>query len=467
MEYNDTCYEREIDLKDLMFAVMGRWRRVLAVSMAMAFLFGGFQGGLACLEGDDREAASDAEVKFEEEKRFYDQRLISYKREIDNLTEAIAAQQQYLDESVIMNMSPYDVWEAKAEFFLETDYRIMPGMVYQNRDFSAAVLQSYQSALNNAGFIEQTAEESGIEAHYLKELATVSIGTGDDGYSNLLVIRIRHGDENMAERLMDAFVKEVDRCKGEICSGVTEHTIREVGVSLGSVVDLELAGRQRDERSRLEQLMDTLSEKQESLEAFEREGKPKREDPFLVSLAKTVLRNGVMGGALGFFAAVFFICCSYVMTDKVTSAKELKYRFQIKILGGLDDGSHRNTHPFDAWLNKMEGRLVGRDNSRDYDLIAVTILNCERESGPVFVAGGAAEDRVRDVAENLGIRLPGAAVVYGGNFLSDPEGLKRLAECGSVVLVEQCGVSSYTNIGLEIEKIGDLHKQLTGCVVFE
>lgn len=43
MEYNNTGYEREIDLKELMFVVLRQWRLLLAAAVAMAFLFGGYK----------------------------------------------------------------------------------------------------------------------------------------------------------------------------------------------------------------------------------------------------------------------------------------------------------------------------------------------------------------------------------------------------------------------------------------
>jgi len=465
MDYNNTSYEREIDLKDLMFVVLHRWKWILAAAMAMAFILGGYKAVSAYLGRSHQETSGDVKGRYEKELELYNQKILTYKREIGNLTEAIAKQQEYLEESVFMNMSPYDVWEARAEFFVETDYEIMPGMVYQNRDFTATVLQAYQSALTNAEFMERVAGESGMEARYLKELVSVSIGRSDEGYNNLLVIQVKHGEKEKAEELMGKFTTALNQCGEGIRSSVMEHTITEVGMSLGAAVDLALADRQRDERAQLEYLIDSLTAKQESLDELEKEKKPVQQDSFGVSMVKTAVKYGVLGGVMGAFAVVFFVSAGFVMSDKVSSAKELKYRFQIKILGCLPAFTVRNRSRFDAWLDKLEGRFYGKDVNREYDLIAVNILNYGEETGPVFVTGGASKDRIAQVAENLVKRLPGTVVVSGGDFLSEPESLKKLSGCGCVVLVEQCGVSSYSNVEAEIEKIGDLHKKAAGCIV--
>ena len=44
MDQNNT-YEQEIDLKDLMFAVLHKWKGILLVAIAFAILLGGGKGG--------------------------------------------------------------------------------------------------------------------------------------------------------------------------------------------------------------------------------------------------------------------------------------------------------------------------------------------------------------------------------------------------------------------------------------
>lgn len=468
MEYNNTGYEREIDLKELMFVVLRQWRLLLAAAAAMAFLFGGYKTAFTWFREFAPEEDVNAESKYQKEIEYHEQKLLACEREVENLTDSIERQREYLAESVFINMSPYDIWEAKADFFVETDYEIMPGMAYQNRDFTATVLQTYQSALSGADFMEEAAEFCGIQARYLKELVTISIGRSDEGYNNLLSIQIRHGEEGKAKELLDKYIEGVYQYREKICSSIREHTVTEVSRSLGVQVDLGLADRQRSERAQLDSLMENLAAKEESLEALKKEEIPKKDVPVVGGLVKTGVKYGVLGGFIGIFGVMFFICVHFVMSDKVSSARELKYRFQFRILGNLPDrSSKKRSGLVDVWLNKLEGRPQGKDMDREYDLIAVNILNGGEKTGPIFVTGGAVREKIDDVAENLGKRLSDVTVVSGGNFLSDPESLKKLPQCGCVVLVEQCGVSSYGDTELEIEKIRDLNKKLAGCILIE
>ncbi len=252
MEYSNTGYEREIDLKELMFVVLRQWRLLLAAAVAMALLFGGYKAVSTWFREFAPKEGVDWESKYQKEMEYHEQKLLTGEREVENLTDSIERQREYLAESVFINMSPYDIWEAKADFFVETDYEIMPGMAYQNRDFTATVLQSYQSALNGADFMEEAAEFCGIQARYLKELVTISIGRSDEGYNNLLSIQIRHGEEEKAKELLDKYIEGVYQCREKICSSIREHTVTEVSRSLGAQVDLGLADRQRSERAQFD-----------------------------------------------------------------------------------------------------------------------------------------------------------------------------------------------------------------------
>ena len=155
------------------------------------------------------------------------------------------------------------------------------------------------------------------------------------------------------------------------------------------------------------------------------------------------------------------------MSDKLYSAKELKYRFRVKILGTLPVTGSKKTGKIDAWLDQMEGRAVNKDESHEYSLIAANICNYMEEAKSLLVVGSAKEENISRVASELTDRLSDMKVVFGGNLLNDEEGLKKLPECDGIVLVERCGESLYSAIELEIEKAHDLQKKVVGCVVFE
>ncbi|MCI8536093.1 MAG: hypothetical protein HFG68_11120 [Hungatella sp.] len=463
MDYNNT-YEQEIDLKELMFAVLHKWRIILAFAVGLALVLGGYKAVTSYMEQNDEETAQEAQEEYEKELLEYNKSIERCEREIDNLTKDIANQEEYLEKSILTNMSPYDVWEAKVELFIKTDYEIMPDMVYQNLDFTGTVLQSYQSALTSTEFMEKVASKAGTDTRYLRELVSINIGRVDNKVNNILTIQVRHESEEKAKAILDDLLAGVNQFKGQIRSSIGNHTITEVSRSLGALVDLSLVDQQKNQTERLIQLNDSLQEKQTELDELE-EPEP------VVTAASAVLKGGIkyalIGGVLGAFIVIFFVCVIFVMSDKLYSAKELKYRFRVKILGTLPVTGSKKTGKIDAWLDQMEGRAVNKDESHEYSLIAANICNYTEEAKSLLVVGSAKEENISRVASELTDRLSDMKVVFGGNLLNDEEGLKKLPECDGIVLVERCGESLYSAIELEIEKAHDLQKKVVGCVVFE
>ena len=166
MEYNDT-YEREIDLKELMFAVLRKWRIVLLFALALAVLFGGYKA--AGVYKSNRTEVEDDHAK---EVEAYNESMESYEREIENLTRDIASQEEYMEKSILMNMSPYDVWEAKAEIFIKADERTAD----QGNDLTTTIMRAYQAALTSSELLSEIAKEMGVDRRYIQELVTITMG---------------------------------------------------------------------------------------------------------------------------------------------------------------------------------------------------------------------------------------------------------------------------------------------------
>ena len=149
MDNNSTYeqYEQEIDLKDLMFAVLHKWRPVILVAVVLAVLLGGAKGAMTYRQQNDPEVSKETREKYQEELDLYEKNKETAEREIENLKTDIANQQEYLDKSIWINMSPYDVCESRIDMYVTTGYEIMPGMVYQNQDYTDTILQAYQGLL--------------------------------------------------------------------------------------------------------------------------------------------------------------------------------------------------------------------------------------------------------------------------------------------------------------------------------
>ena len=467
---SNNMYEQEIDLKDLMFAVLHKWKGILLLAVIFAVLLGGMKGLSAYKTQTDAGHIKEVQETYENDLKFYESSKDSYDREIENLVDNITKQEEYLENSILMNISPYDVCEAGADLFIKTDYQIMPGMVYQNADYTDTILQAYQSLLCSNSVLDDVAEKVGVDIQYLQELITVQRGNmvldGTDfgKFTNLITVKVRHSEKKKAQEILDALLEKVEMIQGQINNSIGEHTVTVVNDGMSFFVDLKLSEQQQTEKDRLTTLRNSLDTKEKEAKELK---EPTAPASSVMAVAKSGVKYGVLGGVLGGFMSVFFVCVAFLMSDKVYAAKEIRSKFRIKVLGVLTAGDKKKAGAIDAWLNRLEGRGSGVEATREYELIAANIENLAGDITTILVTGTVEADKINRVCDGLAENLKNIRIIVGDNLLRSAETLKKLPECEGVVLVEQSGKSVCGTIGQEIEAIHDLNKTVVGCIVFE
>lgn len=467
MDQNN-IYEQEIDLKDLMFAVLHKWKGILIIAIVFAVLLGGVKAAMTYRAQNDEEAVLEAEEKYKDDLRAYELNKESMERELDNLQTDIENQKNYIEKSVLMNMSPYDIYEARADIFIKTDYEIMPGMFYQNVDYTDTILQTYQSVMTSVAFLSHIAESTGIDVQYLQELIQIERGSTVIGstskLTNLLTVKVKNSSQKEAESVLKKLLDGIDLLQVNITENIGEHTVNIVNKSTGATVDLALADKQRDKNTQLINSQHSLEEKQQALEDLE---EPEKLTSASTATIKSGVKYGVLGGVLGGFMMVFFICVIFVMSDKMYSSKELRRRLGIKVLGSFPVIRKKKAGKVDELLNRLEGKVYSSSAEEEAALIAANISNYANDVKKLLVTGTIEEKKIAEVTGLLADKLPGMEILSGANMLKNVETIKLLPTCEGVVLVEQAGVSTYGMMGQEIEKIKDLQKEMIGCVVFE
>lgn len=467
---SNTTYEQEIDLKDLMFAVLHKWKGVILVAVIFAVLFGGAKGFSAYRQLSDEEYIKEVRETYESDLEQYENSKESFEREIENLKDNITQQEEYLEKSVLMNASPYDISEARADLFIKTDYQIMPGMAYQNKDYTDSILYAYKSLMTSNLVMDDVADEMGMGIQYLKELIEVECGSmvlsGSDfgKYTNMITVKVCHAKQKDAEAILDKLLSKLHILEEQINQSIGVHTVTVVNDGVGSYVDLNLVETQKSKNNQLLTLNTSLEEKEKALRDLE---EPEEPETSTTAAVKSGIKYGVLGGVLGGFMIVFFVCVIFMMSDKMYMAKDLKNRFRIKLLGILPITDGKKTGRIDSWLNQMEGRGSDVEGGREYELIAANIENLAGDAGTILVTGSVGTEKIESVCKGLSGCLANIKIVAGDNLLRCAETLKKLPECDGVILVEQSGKSVCSVVGQEIDAVNDLNKAVIGCIVFE
>lgn len=114
-QYN---YEQEIDLKDLMFAVLRKWRPIILIAIVFAVLLGGMKGAGALKQMKDSEYLAAKQQEYDNSMDQYAISKASLEKEVENIKASLESQNEYMEKSVLMNINPYDEYVTAAAFYV-------------------------------------------------------------------------------------------------------------------------------------------------------------------------------------------------------------------------------------------------------------------------------------------------------------------------------------------------------------
>lgn len=497
MNENQTTYnhEEEIDLIQLAFSILHKYRQILMTVVICAVLAAGFglaknayssyAEGKAADSEDVAVAKSAAQQKYDEEMlayreektkhdtnvQQYQEELLENQQAIESTKIKIQNAQEYLDNSVLNTIDPYNVPVAQADLYVSTDYKILPGMDYQNVDYTDAVLKAYSSMITNSETMDKIAKTVGMEERYLQELVSVS----GDSSTRLLTIRAYGADEATANKILDALLARMEDVRPTIQSTVGSHSIAQLTrTSTVSVMTLLRDSQQqnRDDLTNLQNQVTTLEaadrvleqsieDEQQALEAMKLPEAPKEG----TSMPKLI----VLGALLGAVLACGVVVVRFLLDGMVYSASELNRSTGLPVLGALASDRTKKAGKLDAKLYQMEGRPDGSADAEMLCLMAQTIRSRAPEAKNILVTGDLPADQLEALAAALQATEPlrGQSVTAAESILKAAATVPHVVTADAIVLAADCTVTRTDAVREQNEKIVRLGKQILGCIVYE
>ena len=280
MTENQIPYEQEeeIDLVSLLFSVLRKYRQMAAAALVCAVLFAGvavvknisWNAAVqkAAEEGETAPRTSaqqtyeedmveyrEAQNKRDTDVQSYNQQLRDNERSQQTVQFNIDNAEEYMEKSVLNSIDPYNVYNARADLYVTTDYKIMPGMDYQNPDYTSSVLSAYTSLLTNHEAISAIAEQFNMEERYMRELVSV----WGDNSTRLLSISINAASEEDATAILDAVIARMNGLYETIESTVGHHSITLLSRTSSVTVSTDLRDQQQNTRDNLTSLQNQMT----------------------------------------------------------------------------------------------------------------------------------------------------------------------------------------------------------------
>ena len=487
--------EEEIDLVALMMTLLHQLKPILLTAVVCAILATGLgvaKNAYSSYAAPKAENSGDGTVVKSSAQRAYEEKLVEYREEktehdsnvqeyesellknqqtIESMKVKIENTKEYLEKSVLNSINPYNVHVAQADMYVATDYKILPGMEYQNEDYTDAVLQAYSSLMINSETMGSIAKSIGMEERYLRELVSVS----GDSSTRLLTVRVYGSDDATTSKILNALLARMDAIQEIVESSVGHHSIAQLANTSTVQVLTWLRDSQQQNRENLTDLQNQVT----TLEAADRVLQQSIEDeqqaldamepPEEVKTGTSVVKLVVLGFLLGGVLACGVIVVRFLMEGKVYSGKELNQTTGLPLLGTLASERTKKAGKLDAALNKMEGRPDGSSDEEMIRLMAVTVRSRAPEADSILVTGDLPAEQLNALAAALQNTdaLRAQTVKAAESILQNAATVPQVIDADAIVLAADCTCSRYADVKDQTERIRRLGKNILGCIVFE
>ncbi len=437
-----------IDLVDLFFSLLKKWRSLLVLILIGAIV----GGGLGYVKGQPAEAAM-----LETPTANVEQALLYHK--------LVEQQLDYNEGSLLMQMDPNSVYIARLTYYISHP---------DNPGFQSAATAAYEGLLDQV-LLTRMREASGLkcEARYFSELVTVGRDPlavpekehvdVEPGMENCVEFRIlstsRASCQSMLEVLTDG-VEELEYRLTAQFPGVEAYVVTS---SVEQAAYNEIHRYQINNADRVKTLQTSLNTAVGALDDLESAcyhqlltGENPNETPATLDKG-TVAKWLIIGVFLGIVAWGGWFVVAYLLDSRVKTASELQDTYRIPLLGRLE-GANR-AKGIDKWLQSLQNKTKRAAVSEAY----LTELIANLEAGPVVLCGDRGDGELSAVLDRLAHGQLTAVPLLG----TDAAALTQATQTGKLILLVRTGKTTRKVIQRELELCRMQKIRLLGMIVID
>lgn len=459
--------EREIDLKDMLYRVLLRWRAVIVGAIVIALLAGLYRFATGALSMLNPEALAESEEQYQIELADYEATGERLRTQIKNLRESSANQQEYNEKSAVMEIDPMNKWVGSFVVYVDSKYQIDPSLTYQNTDKTNRLLMAYAGYLTGGELYNEILEQTDIvdEIRFLTEILWSSVDTG----SSSITVNCIGKSEADVQVILDMVKSGIRNKYTTIRNTIGDHNCDVLMESKYTTIDLALDERQKANLQAINDYAISMGETNEELTEWAKEPLPKMKYGWWY-VTKQSIKFILIGGVAGVFVMCGAFAAAYVLTSTVKTESDWKLldipvlatvylRQPKKLLWQIDH----------CLMRRLGGRNADADTAALCKLAANNIGAVLKEKG--LTDGVVMGDVSAELAEDIVAKMNDAGTEnrfrYVGNALSDAETVNRMDGVPEVILIGQTSQTGMEAVEKEKLLLTAWGKKVLGAIVVE
>lgn len=490
MEHN--TQERELNLLDMFWYILLKWRPIIIAAFLFAVLFAGYSyySSMKQIQSHTKEQVE--EIVLQEADELMIARYLEY-------MDIYAKQLIYNEESPLMKLDPNGYYEGDVQYFVQVDGQTSEAT--QN-----AVVCAYENVLCSEEFYQSVGAILGdeIKENYYNEIIdytqemekiaySIDGGSNESSKNGMLSIKIRVEEKEKCEQLVNLVKEEITKNMANIASRVVQHNLTEIKSNISFTSDETVFMYQKcnSEKSSMYNasvagLENQLTAKElayakQQLNHAERPSEEKdvsdkevgNEADQMLQKPQVSKKLVILGFLLGGFLGVVFSAFIYLINGCIRLEHNFDKSYGVKLLGCIKAEENKKKKFFsflDNWLWRMRYSNVQAMNLEEAIPMIVTNIKiaCDKEGKrKLTITKSGASEAEKEVLKAVVTRLQkeGIEASEGNTILQDWAALENAAKTSMLVLVETANKTSAFSLKREIEVCKGQGTKVIGAVV--
>lgn len=468
---------KQIHLTDALLYCLEKWRVIIACMLVAAVLAG---AGSFWSTVKANRAAQNAQLAAEEAANKEEQQpeeadakslVNSYERALAEMEHDLEIQEDYLENSVVMQLEPYHISTGVLSYYLKSS---------QNTENIAMAYAAFVSSGRMAE--ELYSKDADVPVEDLRYLVTFSnIVNGASGQGGIFQIQIKMPDSELSEAYLKRAEEIMKEYASELQAKTVEHQLALLSSVQSEVADLDIQRYQSTVRSTYMtsvRNVQTLRTEAEGVQSAQKESGSSAPSTVIVlqNPVSSAIKAAVIGLILGACAACIVLILFYLFAGKLQAVEDCKNELGMPLLG-LVRASEKKKARFgfiDSKIFRLRGGRYGRICFEEQVKIAAAnvqaAVQAESLNGKtvkIMLAGTLPEKEVEVLYKALTLEMQSQVSVVSPyrQLVFQSLALKELENYDGVVFLERQGASSPKFIEQERRSVLDRNVEVLGMVV--
>ena len=471
--------EKEIDLRDLMFYCLKKWRWVVVTMVITALLAGAYKYRSVVLANQQKmEAEKLKEQEGNKGDVVVNPNIGYYQNVIAKSEEDMKNRDEYLNHSVVMQLDANHLQTGILSFYLNTES--------ENTNTLDALVAAYRAYVTDGRLAEKLYEEdTAISKNDLQYLIAFTNGKIDYTLpeesaafnwpeKNVFQIQLTAPNAELSNAWLKKAETAIIEYSGELQEDISGHELRLLASSMTERMDQNIQTYQTqvltDYTAAVKNLQ-TLRNDLETVRSEEGETIVVNEIAVMEEPGSSAVKFAIMGLILGAVLSIAVMVLRYISGGKLQNKDEFEEIYGIKLIGSIVTTPNRKKWFgfIDRFIQRMKEGAYADISAEEQLKIVIANLDAliSQTDSPkkIMLAGTISENETKTICEKMVNSMEKITFSEYYKLVFSSAALEKLNEYDAVIFLEKEGVSDSQLVCKEREFVERRNIKVLGAVI--